>query len=148
MGRGDRPASAGEVLRRVDPPHEVIVADDAIEELDELIAYIGKHSPTNARAVYEAIARRLFDLGRAPEALGHIDPLAQSVPDGASARITTVKKIALYYLFPVPHQGRPMVLVLSIRRGRRLPLDEAEYAWRWLEEVARLEPPSEAPEQG
>lgn len=143
MGRGDRPASEGQVLRNVDPSYEVAVVDEALAELDELIEYIKKDSPKNARSVYDAIATRLSALRTGPELHGRIDDLAQSAPPGSTARTSTVKNIAIYYAFPVAHGAQQIVLVLSIRRGQRLPLEAGEYTRRWLEEVSKVESPPE-----
>lgn len=142
MGRGDRPASSGDVLRNVDPPaaHEVVIADEAMDELAELIAYINKDSPRNALAMYDAISQRLFQLGADPRT-GHAEPSAPLVPPGAAALITTVKKVAIYYVFPLRRRRHEIVYVVSIRRGTRMPLEQPEYARRWLEEVATIAPP-------
>ncbi|MDO8562785.1 MAG: type II toxin-antitoxin system RelE/ParE family toxin [Candidatus Limnocylindria bacterium] len=153
MGRGDRPASSGAAPRNVSPSprYEVVLADEARNELSELVTYIKKDSPKNAGEVYDAISKRLFQLGANPR-IGRADPNAPSVPSGASALITTVKKVAIYYLFPLTGHGREVVYVLSIRRGSRMPLEDPGYARRWLEELATLpapkEPSAEDPSQG
>lgn len=138
MGRGDRPASSGDVPRNVNtrPQHKLVLADEAIDDLNELVTYI-KKDPKNAAAVYDAISRRLFQLRTNPK-LGHADPTAPPVPPGATALLTTVKKVAIYYLFPLTRQGNEVAYVLSIRRGSRQPLEQPEYARRWLEEVSRV----------
>lgn len=139
MGRGDRPAAAGQVLRNVGPSHEVVVAEEALDELGELIEYIRKDSPKNAESVYNAVSERLHRLRTAPELVGHVDKHAGPLPPKASCRKTTVKKVAIYYAFPVARGSRQMVLVLSIRRGRRQPLEETQYTRRWLDEVSKVE---------
>lgn len=149
MGRGDRPASSGDVPRNVKAPprHRLVLADEAIDEWNELVTYIRKDSPKNAAAMYDAISRRLFQLSMNPK-LGHADPNAPPVPTGATALLTTVKKVAIYYLFPLPHRGNEIIYVLSIRRGSRQPLEQPEYARRWIEEVSKISPPEEGPEEG
>ena len=143
MGRGNRRASQGAALRTADSVtrNEVVLADEAVGEFSELVSYIKKDSPKNARAAYDAISKRLFHLGLNPRS-GHADPSHPSVPPDALALITTVKKVVIYYLFPLARQGQVIVYVLSIRRGSRLPLDAPEYVRRWLEELAKLPPVS------
>lgn len=149
MGRGDRPAPSGAAPRNVGrpPSFKVLLADEARDELSELVAYIKKDSPKNAGEVYDAVSTRLLQLGANP-GTGHADPSAPLVPPGASALITVVKKIAIYYLFPLTRQGREIAYVLRIRRGPRMPLDEPEYARRWLEELARIAPTERSPSKG
>lgn len=146
MGRGDHRASAGDVPGSVGQPpqYEVVVADEAMDELIELLTYIKGSSPKNAAVVNEAVSQRFFQLGRNPRT-GHADPSAPLVPPGAVGLMTTAKKFAIYYLFPMTRQGREIVYVLSIRRGSRMPLDQPEYARRWLEELAKVAPPPEEP---
>lgn len=150
MGRGDRPASSGNALRsEVDelPRHEVVLAVEAEEELTELIAYIQKDSPKNASAAYEAISKRLYQLGANPK-IGHADPNAPLVPQGASALLTTTKKVGIHYLFPMKRDDRDIVYVVGIRRGSRMPLEHAEYARRWVEEASKVPPAGSARARG
>lgn len=140
MGRGDRPTSSGEALRsevEERPRYEVVLAVEAEEELTELVAYIQKDSPKNAIAVYEAISKRLYQLGGNPK-IGHADPNAPLVPKGASALLTTTKKVGIHYLFPMKRDGREIAYVVGIRRGSRMPLEHAEYARRWVEEASKV----------
>lgn len=148
MGRGDRRTSPRDVPGGVAPPprYAAVLADEAMDELIELLTYIKGSSPKNAATVNEAISWRLFQLGRDPR-IGHADPNALLAPPGATALITTVKKISIYYLFPMARVGREIVLVLSVRRGSRMPLEQPEYARRWLEELARITPSSDEPSQ-
>lgn len=142
MGPGNRRAAAGEVSRNASTvaTHPVVLADEALVEFEELISYINKSSPKSALAVYDAISRRLLDVGVNPR-IGHADPITPSVPPGALALITTVKKVTIYYLFPMTRQGQEIVYVLSIRRGLRMPLEDPEYARLWNAELAKLAPP-------
>lgn len=66
-----------------------------------------------------------------------VDTDAPGVPDGSVAHKTTVMGYTIRYLYPFRVRGRPHVLVVSIRRGRRRALDDPEYLTRWLEERAR-----------
>ncbi len=144
MGRGDRHASSGAALGNVGGRSRriVILADEARDEFSELVTYIKKDSPKNAGEVYDAVSTRLLQLGANPE-IGHADPNAPPLRAGSSPRITIVKKISMYYLFPLTRHGRQIVYVLSIRRGSRMPLEEPEYARRWLEELAKIPPIAE-----
>jgi plasmid stabilization system protein ParE len=108
-----------------------------------LVRYIRKDSPKNAAGVLAAIRRRRDALRSNPR-LGHADPNAPLVPAGASALLTTVKGIGIYYLFPMKRHDREIVYVVSIRRGARMPLEHADYARRWIEEASKI--PPEAPE--
>lgn len=148
MGRGDRPPYSGPHLRNAvgtSPRYEVVL--EAEDEFVEIGQYIRKDSPKNADDVLKAILKRRDALGSNP-GIGHADPSAPLVPPGASAFITVVKKIAIYYLYPLTRRGREIVYVLSIRRGARMPLEEPEYARRWLEELARIAPTEGAPSEG
>lgn len=84
-----------------------------------------------------AIIRRRDLLAVRPR-IGHADPSAPLVPAGARALLTTVKGIGIYYLFPVVHDGRDTVYVVSLRRGSRMPLTDPEYARRWIEAASQL----------
>lgn len=141
MGRSGRRSSAGDVPGGVGrrPPFDVVLDDDALAELVELLTYIKQQSPKNAGAVRAAVDARLARLRRFPET-GHADPNVPLVPPGAAAFITTVKRIALYYLFPLRVRDREVVYVITIRRGSRLPLDEPEYLRRWMEQLAEMTP--------
>lgn len=149
MGRGDRPSPSGAVPGRVgaSPRHPVVLADKAKDEFAELIAHIRKDSPKNAGEMFDAISARLLQLGANPR-VGHADPSDPPVPESASGLITVVKKVAIYYLFPLAHEGREIVFVLGIRRGSRMPLDQPDYVRRWLEELAKFLPASEPPVEG
>lgn len=105
----------------------------------ELVRYIRKDSPKNAVDVLAAIRKRRDALGSHPRS-GHADPNAPLVPDGASALLTTVRGIGIYYLFPMRYGDREIVYVVSIRRGARMPLQRADYARRWLEESSKVPP--------
>lgn len=140
MGRGDRPPHSGAHLGNAvgQPPHyEVVIATEAEDELVELVRYIRKDSKQNADRVLDEVLKRR-DLLRTSPGIGHVDPSAPQVPEGAEALLTTVKKIGLYYLFPFKRGDEDIVFIVSIRRGSRMPLDEPEYARRWLEELARI----------
>lgn len=140
MGRGDRPPHSGPHLRdavATPPRYEVVLATEAEDELVEIVRYIRKESPKNAADVLAAIRKRRDALGRNPR-LGHADPNAPLVPEGASARLITVKNIGIYYLFPVKRGGREIVYVVSIRRGSRMPLEQVDYARRWVEEASKV----------
>jgi len=117
-----------------------------MDELVELLTYIKKSSPKNAGSVRAAVAERLDRLARSPRT-GHADPNAPLIPPGAAAYITTVKKVSLYYLFPLRRQGREIVYVVTIRRGSRMPLEEPDYLRRWMEELAKMGSPQEGPSQ-
>ena len=145
MGRGDRPASSGETLRsQVDERHryDVVLAAEAEDELTGLVAHIQRDSPKNAIAAYEAVSKRLHQLGANPRT-GHADPNAPLVPRETGAFTTTVKGISVYYLFPLRVRRRHVVYVISVRRGSRMPLEDPEYLRRWMEELARLAAPAE-----
>lgn len=142
MGRGDRPPHSGPHLRNAvatSPRYEVVLATEAEDELVELIRYIRKDSPKNAADVLAAILKRRDALGSDPR-LGHADPNAPLVPEGASALLTTVKNVGIYYLFPMTRGDGEIVYVVSIRRGARMPLQHADYARRWLEESSKVPP--------
>lgn len=141
MGRGHRSSAARDVPEHIARPrYEVVFADEAWDELIELLTYIGETSPKNAGVVREAVADRLARLRDFPKA-GHVDPNAPPAPPGAEARITAVKKVAVHYLFPMKWRGSDVVYVVSIRRGSRQPLREPDYVRRWLAEVARIDQP-------
>lgn len=58
---------------------------------------------------------------------------------GATARKLSVTGYVIRYLYPVPGSSRlPIVLILSIRQGARLPVGDAEFLRRYAEEEARL----------
>ncbi len=139
MGRGSRRSSAGHVPGGVARRYDVVVDDDALAELVEILTYIKKQSPKNAGAVRAAAADRLVRLRPFPRT-GHADPNAPSVPPGAGAFITTVKRIAIYYLFPVRVRDRDVVYVIAVRRGSRLPLEEVAFLRRWMEQLADITP--------
>lgn len=147
MGRGDRPPHSRPHLRNAvstSPRYEVVLATEAEDELVELIRYIRKDSPKNAADVLSAILKRRDALRSTPR-MGHADPSAPLVPEGASALLTTVQGIGIYYLFPMDRGAREIVYAVSIRRGSRMPLDDPEYARRWLEELAKVAQPQEQP---
>lgn len=146
MGRGGRRSSAGDVPGGIDQPqrHQVVIADETMEELVELLAYIKKSSAKNAASVRAAVSERLDRLAQFPRT-GHADPNAPLVPPGAAAYITTVKKVSIYYLFPLRWRDREIVYVVTIRRGSRMPLDEPEYLGRWMAELAKIALPPEGP---
>lgn len=146
MGRGDRRSSARDVPRGVDrpPQYRVVLANEAMDELVELLSYIKEDGPKNAASVRESVAARLDRLAHLPRT-GHEDPNAPLVPEGAAALITTVKGLSIQYLFPLRWRRREIVYVVTIRRGARMPLDEPEYTRRWMEELARIAPPPGAP---
>lgn len=139
MGRRDRRSAAREVPRAVarTPRHQVVIANEAMDELVELLTYISESSPKNAASVRAAISDRLDRLARFPRT-GHEDPNTPLVPEGAAAFITTVKGISLCYLFPLRWRGRDIVYVVTLRRGARMPLDDPEYLRRWMEELGKL----------
>lgn len=142
MGRGDRPPRSGSHLRNAvakRPRYEVVLTTEAEDELVEIVRYIRKDSPKNAVDVLAAIHKRRDALRSNPR-LGHADLNAPLVPDGASARVTTIRKIAIYYLFPLKRGDREIVYVVSVRRGSRMPLEQGDYARRWLEEASKVPP--------
>jgi plasmid stabilization system protein ParE len=123
------------------PTHRIVIADEAMDELIELLTYISADSPKNAGAVRAAVARRLDRLARFPQT-GRLDRNAPLVPRGAAARITTAKGVSIYYLFPMRRNGGEIVYVVAMRRGSRLPLEDPQYLVRWMEELGKLAPPS------
>ena len=142
MERGSRRTSARDVPELVAPAavdHPVIVAEEAMTELIELLTYIRKDSPQNAAEMRTDIAQRL-DRMRTFPLVGHVDENAVSAPPGSKGYSTTVEGIAIYYLFPVQYQSQEVSLVLTIRRGSRMPLDDTSYLARWAEELAKLAP--------
>jgi len=110
-----------------------------MDELVELLTYIRKGSPKNAGSVWAAVEKRLDHLRRFPRT-GHADPNAPLVPPGTDAYITTVKKVSIYYLFPLRRDDREIVYVVTVRRGSRMPLEEPEYLARWMAEIAKVAP--------
>jgi plasmid stabilization system protein ParE len=142
VGRGNRPPHSGAHLRGVVTTplrYEVFLAAEAEDELVELIRYIRKDRPQNAAVVLAAIRKRRDALGANPR-LGHADPNAPLVPAGASALLTTVKGIGIYYLFPMQRHAREIVYIVSVRRGLRMPLERSDYARRWVEEASKVPP--------
>lgn len=149
MGRRHRAPSSGTSLRsevEERPRYEVTLAAEAEDDLTELITYIQQDSPKNASAVFRAISKRLHLLGATPE-MGHADPTAFLVPLGASARLTNTRTIGIHYLFPMKRDDREIVYVLGVRRGLRMPLEQADYARRWVQEASRVPPAEGRPEQ-
>lgn len=149
MGRGDRPPDSRAHRRDTvgaRPRYEVVLAAEAEDELVERVRYIHKDSPKNATEMLRAIFKRRDALASNPR-IGHVDQDAPLVPKDAAALVTIVKKIGIYYLFPMRRGDREIVYVVSIRRGSRMPLAHADYARRWLEEVSKLPSPAHGEEQ-
>ena len=113
-------------------------------EMIDLLTYIKKESAQNAAAMRGDITKRLDQMRSYPQ-IGHLDESAVSAPPGAKGYITTVEGVAIYYLFPVPYKSKEVSLVLTIRRGSRMPLDDSAYVARWTDELAKLAPPKDPP---
>ncbi len=139
MGKGGRQA-ARKVPQAIAPArHPVIIGQDAEAELIELLDYVQTQSPRNANLVAARIDKEVGRIARNPEAHA-ADREVPDLPGGAVARKTTVSGYTVRYLYPFVAQGKPHVLIVSIRRGTRKALEDQVYLLRWLEERARHVP--------
>lgn len=139
MARGRR-QPPGALPGPVGPPGEPILGDDAEAELIELLDYIARDSPKNARLVLDRVSRAIERIGRAPRGAGHVDDDAPEVPRGSVALKTTASGYTIRYVFPFQVEGEACALIVSIRRGSRAALDDPGYVLRWMEERAKRGP--------
>lgn len=131
-------ALSGPVRRTRGP----VIGAIAETELFEILDYIAKDSPKNAKLVADRIAKAVVRIGRSPHAAGHIDEDVSGVPGGSVARKTAISGYTIRYVFPFVEEGETCALILSIRRGVRKALDDPAYVLRWMEERAKREPTS------
>jgi plasmid stabilization system protein ParE len=117
----------------------VILGRYAEAELFELLDYVQAQSPRNANLVAERIIKEVERVARDPETRAP-EPDVPGLPAGAVARKATVSDNTIRWVYPFLVDDDPNVLVVSIRRGSRKPLEDPAYLLRWLEERARHEP--------
>ena len=99
-----------------------------------------QESPANARALVERLDTRVQRLQRFPRS-GPQDTNAPSdLPQSIEARMARESGFTVRYLFPVPTKvGKKTILVVSVRRGTRMLMDDAEFLARYLGELERAE---------
>ena len=115
--------------------HPFAISRRASAEIFEVIAYIARDSPQNARAVARAISLKIAQLRRFPRA-APVDPDAPGPPEAAEPRIAHASGFVIRYVFPLRKGRRDVVYVVSIQRAAKPPLDDHEYVIRFLQEAA------------
>lgn len=133
MGRGGRRSpSRARTLR----PY--VVGEAAREEFRAVLRYIKRESDRGARTVFERVDRKIRYLRRFPQS-APVDEQAPGVPGRAKARKAYAAGFTIRYLYPVEIGDRPDgLLVVSILRSQRLPIDDAEFVARYAMEQLRL----------
>lgn len=136
MGRGLRrnQARAGTVART---RHRVVIGRRAQSEFRADVLYIARESTKGATIVLEAVSKSIQQLRLFPER-GRVDPGAVALA-GSRARKLAAEGFVIRYLYPVRASATAsVVLVLSVRRGERLPISDREFLLRYAQEQAGL----------
>lgn len=136
MGGHRREASRA-VPREVGARVPALLGQDAEAELFELLDYVQRQSPRNAKLIADRISGKIDRIRQHPRLVGHLDPDAPMMPGGAEARMANVSGYTIRYVYPFKVEGGSCTLVVSIRRGVRAALAKPEYVLRWLEERTR-----------
>jgi plasmid stabilization system protein ParE len=128
-------------------PCRALIGAAAASELGAALDYLEKHSSSGkARDVLEQMDACIRRLRAFPES-APIDPGAPRllVQPEAKGRSTHAADFSIRYAFPVRfEEDEKVVLILSIRHGRRRPVGDPEYVRRFIAEVAagrRAKPP-------
>ncbi|MDP9266526.1 MAG: hypothetical protein M3O91_10485 [Chloroflexota bacterium] len=104
------------------------------------MSYIEEDSPANARAVVDRLDRRMQRLRRFPRSAAPDTRAPSELPSGIEARMASESGFNVRYVFPVRiGSDAEMILVISIRRGTRMLIDDAEVLVRYVEELTRAE---------
>lgn len=119
--------------------HRVLIGATAAMELREALDHFEERTSGRARTMLAAVekcVRRLaaFPESSPPDTRAH--SLWQKQPR-AKGRATHAAGFTIRYAFPVRRgKDAAVVLILSIRDGRRRPLRDAEYVRRFLAELS------------
>lgn len=130
---GDLPRSS----RR--KPCRVILGRSAAEELREALDHLERQSTGAGKRLLDEIDRCVKRLRRFPES-APVDPDGSALLFGpeAKARSTHEGGYSIRYVYPATiGTETSAILVVSIRHGRRLPVDDQEYMKRFLTEILR-----------
>lgn len=120
-------------------PCRAVMGRAAIGELREAVEYLEQRSAGAGRQLLADIDRCICRPRRFPES-APVDPNGSSAlfGPGAEARSTHEAGYSIRYVYPVVMgAGEPVILLVSIRHGRRLPVDDPEYMRRFLTEILR-----------
>lgn len=120
------------------PSVRVVLGHAARNDLREALENLEEWSSTAGRKLLRALDRKVVQLQRFPES-APVDESAESLPfgDEARARSTQVLGYAIRYVYPVQVDGDAALLLVSIRHGRRIPIDNTDFIHRFLEELMR-----------
>ncbi len=117
----------------------VVIGQTAARELGEALDDVEARSAGAAGKILDAIDACVERLARFPES-SPVDPSTPPLLLGPAAqgRKTHAVGFTIRYAFPVKLQSDPeVVLILSIRHGRRRPLGDPEFLRRFLAELVR-----------
>jgi plasmid stabilization system protein ParE len=116
-----------------------VIGQTAAREFEKALDDLDHHSAGGAARVLDAIDACVQRLSRFPES-SPVDasaptPLLQGATNG---RRTHAEGFSIRYAFPVQIEDDvEVVLILSIRHGKRRPLGDREYLRRFLAELVR-----------
>jgi len=119
--------------------YRVVIGQTAARELGESLDDLERYSAGRAGKVLDAIDACAQRLSRFPESSA-VDPSAPAalLKQEAKGRRTHAEGFSIRYAFPVQIEGNvDVVLILSIRHGKRRPLGDKEYLRRFLAELVR-----------
>lgn len=118
------------------PLVRVIIGRAAIRDLRGVLEDLEDWSSGSGRKLLRALERKMDQLQRLPES-APVDAQAGALPfgDEARARSTHVSGYVIRYVFPVQIEGEATLLVVSIRHGRRVPIDDAAFMKRFAAEL-------------